>query len=39
MKPKIRHASLFDPVKLLDACPFCDSEIVKSIKASIIEEG
>lgn len=35
MKLKIRGPSLFDPVKLLDACPFCDAKIVKSIKASI----
>ena len=35
MIPKIRGTSLFDPVKLLDACPFCDAEIVKSIKTAI----
>jgi hypothetical protein len=35
MIPKIRGPSLFDPVKLLDACPFCDPDIVKGVKAVI----
>jgi hypothetical protein len=35
MTPKIRGPILYDPVKLLDACPFCDAEIVRKVKARI----
>lgn len=33
--PKKRGPSLYDPIKLLDACPFCDAKIVEDIKVSI----
>lgn len=33
--PKTRGPSLYDPVKLLDACPFCTAEIVATIKTTI----
>ena len=35
MKPKARGPSLYDPIKLLDACPFCDLETVERIKFAI----
>lgn len=35
MIPKMRGSSLFNPMKLLDACPFCSPAIVKDIKAVI----
>ena len=35
-KPKIRGKSLFDASKLLDVCPFCNPQIVASLKNAII---
>ena len=35
LKPTTRGPSLYNPVKLLDACPFCDADIVARIKGTI----